>query len=222
MRAARWIQSLGAIALFLSLKIACSASARLRVDAGAGGGPLGVGVEASAGLVVGGGYAAMEDLPVAGGELRLAVPQVVVIEGEAREEIGFPLEHTAITARVGGMMAEYEVEQVFANPYAAPIEAVYVFPLGDDGAVSGYQLTIGLRTITGEIRTREEARRVFDEARARGHTAGLVEQEKPNVFTQRVTNIAPGERVTVKLTYVELLDYHDGSYDLVVPLARPR
>src|SRR5207237_6227882 len=74
------------------------------------------------------------------------------------------------------------------------------------------------RTITGEIRTRDDARRVYDQARSRGHTAGLVEQQKPNVFTQRVANIAPHETVTIAMTYVELLDYADGAYDLVVPL----
>lgn len=178
------------------------------------------GMQVSADVTVSGsvGYAAMDELPVAGGELRLVAPQVAVFDGAKQDVIGFPLEHTAITAHVGGMMAVYDVEQTFANPFDDPIEAVYVFPLGDDGAVSGYQIGIGERTITGEIKTKEDARRVYAEAKASGHTAGLVEQNKPNIFTQHIANIAPHERIKIKIRYVELLDYDDGKYTMAIPL----
>jgi Ca-activated chloride channel homolog len=184
-----------------------------------------------------GGYAAMAEVPVSGGELRLVAPQVVelAISDDAvdaaaqrapgddgppqrQELIGFPLRHTAVTAKVAGMVGMFTVEQEFGNPFTAPIEAVYVFPLGDDAAISGYQITIGDRTIAGEIQPRGEARRSYEQARSAGHTAALVEQEKPNIFTQHVANIAPGETVRVKLTYSELLDYQDGTYELAVPL----
>jgi Ca-activated chloride channel homolog len=173
-----------------------------------------------------GSYAAMEEIPVGGGELRLvaAMPAPAGIEddrpgaGEATEMIAFPLRHTAVHARVAGMMGQYTVEQVFENPFDEPIEAVYVFPLGDEAAVSAYSITIGERTIAGEIQTREKARRTYDEAKTAGHTAALVEQEKANVFSQRIANIAPRETIRVKLEYVELLDYADGRYEVVVPL----
>ncbi len=164
------------------------------------------------------GYAAMDEIPVAGGELRLVAPQVAVFAGVKTEVIGFPLEHTAVSAHVGGMMAVYDVEQTFSNPFDEAIEAVYVFPLGDDGAVSGYQITIGERTITGEIKTKDDARRIYDEAKSSGHTAGLVEQNKPNIFTQHIANIAPHERIKIKIRYVELLDYDNGSYTMAIPL----
>jgi len=172
----------------------------------------------SIGDTPGGGYAAMEEVPVTGGELRLVAPKVMRFAGVAQEVIAFPLKHTAITARVGGMAAVYDVEQEFENPFDEPIEAVYVFPLGDDGAVSGYRIAIGERTITGEIRTRDDARQIYERARSEGHTAALVEQNKPNMFTQRVANIAPHETVRVTIHYVELLDYADGAYTLAVPL----
>lgn len=171
-----------------------------------------VGVSASIG------YAAMDEIPVAGGELRLVAPQIAVFDGAPQDVIGFPLKHTAVTAHVGGMMGLYEVEQTFENPFTEPIEAVYVFPLGDDAAVSGYEIVIGERTIKGEIKTRDDARRIYTEAKTSGHTAGLVEQNKPNIFTQHVANIAPRETVKIKIRYVELLDYDNGAYTLAVPL----
>lgn len=160
----------------------------------------------------------MDEVPVEGGELRLAVPKLATFDGVQREVIGFPLAHTAVTAQVGGMMAVYEVEQTFENPFDEPIEAVYVFPLGEDGAVAGYELAIGERTIVGEIQTKEHAREMYETARSQGHTAGIVEQNKPNIFTQRIANIAPRETVKTKLRYVELLDYDNGAYTMAVPL----
>ena len=178
------------------------------------------GVQMSAGVTIGGsiGYAAMDEIPVTGGELRLVAPQIEVFDGVRQEVIGFPLKHTAITANVGGVMGLYEVEQIFENPFDEPIEAVYVFPLGDDGTVSGYSITIGERTITGEIKTKDEARRIYTVAKTSGHTAGLVEQNKPNIFTQHIANLAPRETIKIKIRYVELLDYDDGAYTMAIPL----
>lgn len=178
-------------------------------------------------------YAAMDEVPVVGGELRLIAPQVVDVAhfdaapgappaadppAPRQEVMSFPLRHTAITAKVAGLVGVYEIEQQFENPFSSPLEAVYLFPLGDDGAVSGYEITIGDRVIKGEIKERREAQRVYQEARAAGHTAALVEQQKPNLFMQHVANIPPRETVRVKLTYTELLDYRDGTYELAVPL----
>lgn len=152
-------------------------------------------------------------------ELRLVTPIVQTFDdGTQRASATFPLKHTAITARIGGMMAEYQVEQEFENPFDEPIEAVYSFPLGHTGAVNGYELIIGERRISGEIKQRQEAREVYEQARQDGHTAALVEQERPNVFTQRVANIAPHESVKVKISYVDLLPHKDGAYELIVPL----
>ena len=152
-------------------------------------------------------------------ELKLVTPVVATLDDGSRQAaVTFPLKHTAITARVGGMMAEYEIEQEFENPFDVPIEAVYTFPLGHTGAVNGYQMIIGDRTITGEIQRRDDARAMYDEAKSAGHTAALVEQQKPNIFTQHIANIAPHETVRVRLSYVDLLKHRDGAYEMVVPL----
>jgi Ca-activated chloride channel family protein len=163
-------------------------------------------------------YAAMDEVPVQGGELRLAVEFEAEVGVDTDEVIAFPLRHTDVHAAVAGPMAMYTVEQTFENPFDQPIEAVYVFPLGDEAAVSGYQITIGERTIVGDIAEREAARRTYEAAKAAGHTAALVEQDKANVFAQRIANIAPHETVKVRLIYSELLGYQDGRYELAVPL----
>src|SRR5262245_24848632 len=125
------------------------------------------------------GYAAMDEVPVAGGELRLADPvKTKSPDGIAVNAIAFPLRHTAVSVEIAGMNALYAVEQTFENPFDEPIEAVYLFPLGDEAAVTKYRIVIGERSIDGQIAEKEKARRTYEEAKAEGHTAGLLEQHK--------------------------------------------
>ncbi len=164
-------------------------------------------------------YAAMDEVPVSGGELRLVAPRPVhEADGRTATAIGFPLRHTDIHARVAGMSALYTVTQTFENPFDEPIDAVYVFPLGDEAAVTRYSITIGDRTIAGEIETKEQARKTYEDAKAKGHTAALLEQEKRNIFKQKIANIAPHEQIAVQMQYAELLGYADGQYEIVAPL----
>ncbi|NJK27752.1 MAG: hypothetical protein HC925_03380, partial [Coleofasciculaceae cyanobacterium SM2_3_26] len=109
--------------------------------------------------------------------------------------LALPLQETRFDTVVVGTVAESEVVQVFHNPFEEPIEAIYLFPLHEQAAVDDYAMTIGDRTIRGKIDTRERARETYEEARAAGKTAGLLEQERPNIFTQSLANIPPGFRV---------------------------
>lgn len=164
-------------------------------------------------------FAAMEEVPVAGGELRLVAPRPVRSDsGAALQTIAFPLRHTDVRTRVSGMSAIYTVTQTFENPYDEPLDAMYVFPLGDEAAVTDYAIVIGERTIAGEIKRKKEAQKIYAEAKAKGHTTALLEQEKRNIFKQRIANIAPREQIQVKMQYIELLDYSDGQYEIAFPL----
>jgi Ca-activated chloride channel family protein len=164
-------------------------------------------------------FAAMEEVPVGGGELRLVTPrQTTDDSGATVQAIAFPLRHTDVRTKVSGMSAIYTVTQTFENPYDEPIDAVYVFPLGDEAAVNDYAIVIGERTIKGDIKKKEEAREIYEKAKTEGHTAALLEQEKRNIFKQRIANIAPHEQIKVRMQYIELLDYADGQYEIAFPL----
>lgn len=128
-----------------------------------------------------------------------------------------PLLHTSIDASVQGTAASVRVRQRFSNPWSEKIEAVYVFPLPADAAVHDFLMTIGDRTIRGIVREREEARRLYEAARAQGYVASLLTQERPNVFTQKVANIEPGKSIDVDVRYFHLVPWIDGWHELVVP-----
>ena len=141
---------------------------------------------------------------------------------ENGDEIGpCALEHTDVHAFVSGHIVRVDVEQVFGNPYETPIEAVYTFPLSHRGAVDRMRMTIRSdgeeRIIDGEIEEREQARQMYEEARDAGYVASLLEQERPNIFTQSVANIEPNAEIIISISYVETLEEIDGEYTLVFP-----
>jgi Ca-activated chloride channel family protein len=131
--------------------------------------------------------------------------------------LALPLQHTKFDTVVVGTVAETTVTQLFANPFDVPIEAVYMFPLHERAAVDDYWLTVGSLTIRGQMETRAQARRIYERAKQDGHTAGLLEQQRPNVFTQHVANISPGAPVEVSIHVVQPLEQDNGVFSLVLP-----
>jgi Ca-activated chloride channel family protein len=131
--------------------------------------------------------------------------------------VALPLAETSFDTIVLGTVADTEVRQVFENPFEEAIEAVYVFPLPHDAAVDDYAIEIGDRTIRGVMKRRGEARADYEAARKAGHSAGLLEQERPNIFTQSIANIPPGERITVVMHMVGPVTQDRGRFELALP-----
>ena len=128
-----------------------------------------------------------------------------------------PLEHTAISVEVAGPLAETVVAQRFRNAHSAPIDALYIFPLPLEAAVSALELHIGTRVIRGEVQARAEAQATYEQAAARGASAALVAQERPNLFSIELANLQPGEVVEARLRFFSQVPFDDGWFTLAIP-----
>lgn len=126
--------------------------------------------------------------------------------------------NTTIKADVSGLVARVSVRQEFRNTSADWVEGVYVFPLPETAAVDRLRMHIGERFIEGEIREKEQAKKEYEAAKVAGKKASLVEQERANLFTTSVANIAPGELVAVEIEYLETLRIDEGTFSLRFPL----
>ncbi|HEY9861701.1 MAG TPA: VIT domain-containing protein [Candidatus Obscuribacterales bacterium] len=134
------------------------------------------------------------------------------------QQQAFVLKHTEVKAKVSGNISRVEVTQTFENPFKDPLEAVYVFPLPDEAAVDDMEIKIGDRVVKGDIKKREEAQKIYEQARQQGRTAGLLEQERDNIFTQSLANIRPGEQIEVTIRYSDNLKFEGGDYEFVFPM----
>jgi Ca-activated chloride channel family protein len=128
------------------------------------------------------------------------------------------LKNTTVRASIAGLGAAVTVTQTFTNPSRETIEAIYTFPLPHDAAVDRMRMTVGSQVIEGRIKRREVARRIYEAAKNAGQTAALLDQERPNIFTQSVANITPGSQVQVEISYVQLLKYEKGKVEFSYPM----
>jgi Ca-activated chloride channel family protein len=134
------------------------------------------------------------------------------------ERGGLPLERIDIRVDITGLTSQVEVTQDFVNTFDVPLEASYVFPLPDRAAVTGMRMTANGRVVAAALAEREAARAAYDRAVTSGRRASIAEEERPDVFTMRVGNISPGEKVSVAITLVNPLAYADGEATFRLPL----
>lgn len=129
-----------------------------------------------------------------------------------------PLEGVNASITVFDFIAEVVLTQHYVNRESIPIEAQYVFPLDASAAVCGFeaQLENG-RVVKGTVQEKQQAQQTYQEARAQGHGAYLLEEAKPDIFTVQVGNILPGMRVAVRITYVVDLKNEDEAVRFFLP-----
>jgi Ca-activated chloride channel homolog len=174
-------------------------------------------VAVAAGLVVPPGMARAQTMQPGAGSAAQEIP--ATIELMSKGGLFFPGSSAAtvlpgqqvaaeVSIDVKGMVARTTVTQHFANPRNEWVEALYVFPLPETSAVDRLKLTVGERVIQGKITEHEQAKQQFEAARAAGQTASMLSQERPNIFTNAVTNIGPGETVSVQIGFEVPVDYH--------------
>ena len=129
-----------------------------------------------------------------------------------------PLDAVDVRAVISGMSASVDLTQGFRNPFDVPLEATYIFPLPARAAVTAMRMECAGYVVAGVLKERAQAREDYDQAIAEGKRAAIAEEDRPDVFTMRVGNIAPGERVTVRLTVSQPLPCEDGDVTFRFPL----
>jgi hypothetical protein len=123
-----------------------------------------------------------------------------------------------VDVTVSGPTLRARVTQVFRNTTNDWVEAIYVYPLADGGAVDTLKMVIGDRVVVGDIKERQQARVIYEQAKQNGQKAALTEQERPNIFTNSVANIGPGETVLVQIEYQEPVHQSGDQFSLRIPM----
>uniref|UniRef100_A0A8B8EL51 Poly [ADP-ribose] polymerase n=1 Tax=Crassostrea virginica TaxID=6565 RepID=A0A8B8EL51_CRAVI len=133
------------------------------------------------------------------------------------KSVRIPLKAVHIRAKVIDMVAKVVVMQSYKNNMTEPIEAKYVFPLGETAAVCGFEAFINGKHIIGEIKEKKTAHREYREAISKGHGAYLMDEEEPDVFTVSVGNLPPKCEVLIKVTYITELGVEGDGIALTIP-----
>ena len=138
--------------------------------------------------------------------------------GQAGRFIPAPTLKTDVQIIVTGVIARAIVTQEFTNPGKDWAEGIYVFPLPETAAVDHLRMKVGERLIEGQIKERGEAKKVYEQAKQEGKRASLVEQERSNIFTTSIANIAPRDIITIEIEYQETVRFDQGAFSLRFPM----
>ena len=129
-----------------------------------------------------------------------------------------PTVDTNVEMEIVGLLARVKVSQTFANPTQYWQEGVYVFPLPETAAVDRLWMKVGERIIEGEIHPKKQAKKIYQQAKASGKRASLVEQQRPNIFTSSVANIAPDDQITVIIEYQQTVQQDQSEFSVRFPM----
>jgi Ca-activated chloride channel family protein len=124
--------------------------------------------------------------------------------------------HVAVVIQNG--FARTEVTQTFWNPNAAPLEALYAFPLPASASLAEMTIQAGEREIHGEVLSREEAERLYGLEKQAGQDAGLASKNGIQSFEFRVFPIPPRAETRVRFVYYQPIPLDAGVGRYLYPL----
>lgn len=145
-------------------------------------------------------------------------PQLVFNHPEPSKRFALPVDIEA-NVEVNGLVALVELKQVFINPHTIALDGKYQFPLPDKAAVKYLSIKVGDKEIIGQIMEMQAAKAVYKKAKQQGRKASLVEQQRPNLFTNKIANIPAQSRVMVSLKFIVPVTFTDDALNLNLPLA---
>lgn len=133
-----------------------------------------------------------------------------------------PIKSINIETKINGQVATTHLEQVFRNDTGATLEGTYLFPIPESASIVEFAIWDGNNRLVGEVRSREEARRIYDEIVRRQRDPGLLEYAGKDLFQASIFPIPPHSDKKLELTYTQVLQADSGTVSYRYPLGTGR
>jgi len=133
-----------------------------------------------------------------------------------------PVKSIKIDTRISSQVATTHVEQVFRNDTNFTLEGTYFFPIPEAASISEFAIWEGNQRLVGEVRTREEARRIYDEIVRRQRDPGLLEYAGKDLFQASIFPIPPRSDKKLEITYTQVVRAEGGTVSYRYPLGTGR
>jgi Ca-activated chloride channel family protein len=129
-----------------------------------------------------------------------------------------PIKSIKIETKINAQVATTHVEQIFRNDSDATLEGTYFFPIPETASISEFAIWDGERRLVGEVRSREEARRIYDQIVRKQRDPGLLEYAGKDLFQASIFPIPPRSDKKLELTYTQVLRAQSGTVSYRYPL----
>jgi Ca-activated chloride channel family protein len=133
-----------------------------------------------------------------------------------------PIKSIKLDTKIAGQVATTHVEQIFRNDTDATLEGTYLFPIPESASIVEFAIWDGERKLVGEVRSREEARRIYNEIVRRQRDPGLLEYAGKDLFQASIFPIPPHSDKKLELTYTQVLRAESGTVSYRYPLGTGR
>ena len=133
-----------------------------------------------------------------------------------------PIKSIKIDTKISSQVATTHVEQVFRNDTGATLEGTYLFPIPESASIAEFAIWDGDRRLVGEVRSREEARRIYDEIVRRQRDPGLLEYAGKDLFQASIFPIPPHSDKKLEITYTQVVRAEGGTVSYRYPLGTGR
>lgn len=133
-----------------------------------------------------------------------------------------PVKSIKIDTRISSQVATTHVEQVFRNDTAWTLEGTYFFPIPESASITEFAIWDGEKRLVGEVRTREEARRIYDDIVRRQRDPGLLEYAGKDLFQASIFPIPPRSDKKLEITYTQVVRADGGTVSYRYPLGTGR
>jgi Ca-activated chloride channel family protein len=158
----------------------------------------------------------------------VAMAQGVIVPGPCRRcptpprpvtlPRALPVKSINIDTKISGQVATTHVEQIFRNDTDAVLEGTYIFPIPESASIVEFAIWDGDHKLVGEVRSREEARRIYDEIVRRQRDPGLLEYAGKDLFQASIFPIPAHSDKKLELTYTQVLQAESGTVSYRYPL----
>src|SRR5258705_218984 len=112
-----------------------------------------------------------------------------------------PIKSIKIDTKISSQVATTHVEQIFRNDTDATLEGTYFFPIPEQASITEFAIWDGDRRLVGEVRSKEEARRIYDEIVRRQRDPGLLEYAGKDLFQASIFPIPPHSDKKLEISY---------------------
>ncbi|HEX8288475.1 MAG TPA: VIT and VWA domain-containing protein [Pyrinomonadaceae bacterium] len=133
-----------------------------------------------------------------------------------------PVKSIKIDTRIVGQVATTRVEQVFRNDTPYTLEGTYFFPIPETASIVEFAIWENGKKLVGEVRTREEARRIYDEIVRRQRDPGLLEYAGKDLFQASIFPIPANSDKKLELVFSQVLKAESGTVNYRYPLGTGR
>src|SRR6188508_2789378 len=133
-----------------------------------------------------------------------------------------PVKSIELDTKINGQVATTHVEQVFRNDTPYTLEGTYFFPIPETASIVEFAIWENGKKLVGEVRSREEARRIYDEIVRRQKDPGLLEYAGKDLFQASIFPIPPNSDKKLELTYTQVLKAENGTVSYRYPLGTGR